>query len=147
MVPRRVDVVVAPDSLHYTRSGAVTGRIHLRCVAADGAIREYPEADWNDFPVPVLAWWLDELSRAADGGGTCRFMEGPHEFTLTPAGAHLLRLRAGGGVWEVAAADFEASLRRAAALTLAECERRGWSSRDVFELRRAAGRPTHYPAD
>ena len=127
----------------------MTGRLWLRAAAVD-----FPEPGWFDCPVPVLAWWLKSLANAAENGAaTCRFMDGPHEFTLRGASAtaaggerHCVLRTSDGDAWAIAGAEFAASLRAAAAATLAECDRRGWASRDILELRHAVRRAGHHRA-
>jgi hypothetical protein len=134
--PVSVDVIVIPESFQLTTGGAVTGQFWLRFAAPVGTPRAVPEANWFDFPVPVLSWWLEALARVAAGADAAlRFMDGPHVLTLAPSSAGLLLFRGEGFEEQAPAAPFEASLRAVAMLTLAECERRGWSSRDILELR------------
>ncbi|HET7550630.1 MAG TPA: hypothetical protein VFK04_05025 [Gemmatimonadaceae bacterium] len=134
--PVNVDVVVMPESFQLTTGGAVTGQLWLHFAMPVGIPRAVPEANWFDFPVPVLSWWLEALARVASGSDAAlRFMDGPYVLALMPSSAGLLLFRGEGFEEEAPVASFEASLRAAAMLTLAECERRGWSSRDILELR------------
>jgi hypothetical protein len=131
-----VDVIVIPESFQLTTSGAVTGQLWLRFAAPVGTPRAAPEANWFDFPAPVLSWWLEALARVASGAeAALRFMDGPYVLTLAPSSAGLLLFRGEGFEERAPVAKFAASLRAAAMLTLAECERRHWSSRDILELR------------
>jgi len=115
----------------------VTGQLWLEIeVAADAPVAD-PEVGWCDFPVPVLTWWLDALaSLGTTSVATCRFMDGPRSFVVE-AGDGRFEVR--GEEWSCAPerADFEAALRGAAVAVLSECERQGWSSRDLLDLRRA----------
>jgi hypothetical protein len=132
-----VRVVVPLESLRRATSGAVTGQLWLEVeVAADECVA-YPEAGWWDFPVPVLTWWLDALaSLGAPSVATCRFMDGPHVFTVEEVDA---RLKLQNDRWSCASTRpaFDGVLRGAALAVLAECDRQGWSSRDILDLRRA----------
>lgn len=37
-----------------------------------------PEKDWNDFPLIILGWWLDEIIKLEfEGAAKLSFMDGP----------------------------------------------------------------------
>jgi hypothetical protein len=69
------------------RVHAETGRTlaDLHVTAGDGA--PFPADDWRDFPVIVLAWWLDGWRRLRDSGATVSnsFMNGPFAFEAGPS--------------------------------------------------------------
>jgi hypothetical protein len=57
---------------------ACTGNIYI---AIDG--KAFPEAEWNDFPLVVGAWWLDAVTGALLRPGRsalCSFMDGSFIF-------------------------------------------------------------------
>jgi hypothetical protein len=148
LAPERFEIVVRPASLDRSGSGSTTGPIWMRHAARDEAPQDFPETNWSDFPVVILAWWLDALA-ALEGAeveeATCTFMDGPFEFRVAPAEPTLARVRCfGRGIdADELVADFRASaatlrkaVRAAAAAVLDECDRRGWAGRDVPELRR-----------
>jgi hypothetical protein len=80
-----IAIVVDPASLKREASGNVVGALALRGEAA-----EFPMAGWFDFPVVVLAWWIQglfELSSGTSESFQGLFMEGPYAFTVrTDAG-------------------------------------------------------------
>lgn len=66
-------------SIELTAS-SVAARIWIEL---DGV--SFPEASWYDFPVPILTWWIDELSkllRGENGQAVLQFMDGPYEVRL-----------------------------------------------------------------
>lgn len=149
MAPEHVEVVVAPRSFDRSTPGAITGPIWLRHGRRGERRADFPEAGWTDFPVRILGGWLDDLAGLAGGAvaeAPCHFMDGPYEFTVADAGRSLLRLRCARrdldelalvAEFDTPAAAFFDALRSAATAALAECERRGWTDRDVDDLRRA----------
>lgn len=162
MSPESVEIVVVPRSLDRSTAGGITGPIWLRHGGCAERAADFPEANWVDFPVVILGWWLTELGMLARGGtkrAACRFMDGPVYFTAADAGPTLLRVRClerrmnmdGDAVeaeFVVVAAKLYASVRAAALAVLAECDRRGWSDdRDVDALRRAVRESPGQPAD
>src|SRR5688572_3706114 len=55
--------------------GSIAGVVSVR-----GIDRCFPSGDWSDFPVVILAWWLEPVSRILEGKSNfweCRFMDGP----------------------------------------------------------------------
>ena len=149
LAPEHVEIVVAPASLDRSGSSSVTGSIWLRHGRRDEPYEAFPEADWTDFPVVILAWWLDAFAALESSDATeaeCRFMDGPFEFHLMTDAPTLLRVRClGRGItpgevvadFRTPAASVREALHRAANAVLAECDRRGWRGRDVEQLRRA----------
>jgi len=159
-----VDVVVDATALVRTESGRVAGPIWLR----DGdevTQADFPEVGWVDFPVAVLVSWLSNLQRLTravpSSGGSmsaCHFMEGPYYFTVRP--------EKGGGwqvrcfeerersaqrqrpvhEWRTGSSAFLASAVRAGRAVLAECDTRGWWSRDTEALRRCLESGSQYRA-
>ena len=70
------------NALERRPNGAVVGSIW---VGGDTPGAAFPEMDWSDFPVALLATWLPALRRLAARGQTaeCHFMDGPYHFTVT----------------------------------------------------------------
>jgi hypothetical protein len=108
----------------------------------------FPEEDWNDFPIVVLGWWLEEikkLSRCGPGTtGRVRFMDGPFECALSFTGPDTLNLSfvdEGSrpaqmvGSAETSLGAFLAESIRVASELLKVCEHKGWKSRDIDRLR------------
>jgi hypothetical protein len=148
-----VDVVVDATALTRNDSGTIAGPIWLRDGDADTQA-DFPEAGWVDFPVALLAAWLRELQRLAralpssGAVSACHFMDGPYYFTVhvESAGAWQVRCfearersrRAERPVheWRTGSSAFLTSAVRAGRAVLAQCDSRGWWSRDTEALRR-----------
>jgi hypothetical protein len=158
-----VDVVVDATALTRNASGTIAGPIWLR----DGDAHtqaDFPEVGWVDLPVAVLASWvsdLQRLARALPSSGTvsaCHFMEGPYYFTVRAesAGGWLVRCfeaRERGArteravhEWRTGSSAFLASAVRAGRAVLAQCDARGWWSRDTEALRRCLEAGSQYRA-
>ena len=125
------------STLRRSEHGSVTGVVAIR---ADGGT--FPEVRWNDFPVVILSWWLEPVSRILQGTTRvweCRFMEGPLSVRLE---------QRRGDTWSlvgfrnsrveftatVSCRAFIRSLLDAACQILRECQHRGWQSRDIETL-------------
>jgi hypothetical protein len=54
----------------------------------------FPEAEWSDFPVALLASWIPAFRRLRARGETadCHFMDGPYRFTVATGNADLWRV-------------------------------------------------------
>ena len=132
-------VSVDPATLQRSSQGTITGIIMLRL-----GDRWLPEPSWSDFPVILLTWWIEALTRPLSARSTssrCQFMDGSFAFvvargaddqwSIAPVinGQGRSPVRIDGGV-------FVRSVGRAAADVVTECERRGWES-DVARLRSA----------
>jgi hypothetical protein len=148
-----VDVVVDVTALSRNDSGSVVGPIWLRDADPD-AQADFPEVGWVDFPVAVLVAWVSDLRRltstlpssAADIA--CHFMDGPYYFTVRVERAGGWRVRCFEArersrraqrpvhEWRTASSAFLASAVRAARAVLAQCDARGWWSRETEALRR-----------
>lgn len=135
-----VEVVVDARSLSRSPSGSISGRIFLR-----GPAGEFPDADWFDFPVVVLSWWIEGLTRIASGHGrsfTGVFMDGPFSFTVRLVSGNVAELLWGTRDHPVTVQQIELrSLLMSAASAGAEvaqvCHTNGWSGRDVQVLEQA----------
>jgi hypothetical protein len=56
----------------------------------------FPAADWRDFPVIVLTWWLNDYATMREQGSpvSSSFMNGPYEVEISPlVDGQSLRLR------------------------------------------------------
>jgi hypothetical protein len=149
LAPERFEIVVRPASLDRSGSGRITGPVWVRHARRGEAPQDFPEENWSDFPVVILAWWLDALAALESAEveeATCTFMDGPFEFRVARAEPTLLHVRCfGRGIdaddpvadFRAPAAGLHNAVRAAADAVLAECDRRGWAGRDVPELRRA----------
>lgn len=135
-----MDIALEPKAFARAQSGAITGPIWLR---HEGIA--FPEKGWSDFPVIVLGWWLTQLLALGQGARSalCSFMDGPYDFSVSTEAPGLFRLKLTQrgaktnslvSEFTIDASALRASLLAAAASTLAECDRRGWSGRDVEDL-------------
>lgn len=138
------EIIATPTT--FSRSeGIVRGQIVLRIGSAD-----YPAANWHDFPVAVLVAWCGELSTLLKGDAdliSMHFMDGPFVAHLRRKSASEGQLRfewrheAGASALLDVGVELEALARsvvHAADLTLRECMRQGWWSRDEETLQTAA---------
>ncbi len=79
-----ISVHVPVKTLTISGRGAINGVISLRVGDC-----YFPEREWNDFPVVILKWWLDEMSLLWRGqqedkdGIACAFMDGDFYFTVS----------------------------------------------------------------
>jgi hypothetical protein len=132
------EVILEPVSLDRAASGAITGRLALRIGDA-----WFPDPQWHDVPVVVLARWLRELIRPLSASGAfarCGFMEGPVAFRVvrqTTGGWSVVLVE---GTREHPETEVDGwalirSISTAADRLLAECARRGWRGEDVEDLR------------
>jgi hypothetical protein len=127
------------SSLKAGRAGSVTGEIWF-----DGDF-PFPEVGWSDFPIEVLAWWLELLGKLASGEittGQVSFMDGPYRIRALVSG-DVLRVEflsehpgvhGGSRVTSLASALTHA-IATAIAL-LDECRRRTWNSEAISNLQR-----------
>jgi hypothetical protein len=138
-----VEVVVDVSTLTRSGGGNVTGEIFLRGPAGD-----FPETRWNDFPVVILGWWIDCLTKAvAHDLSSIRglFMDGPFAFTIKRTSGQSGRIAWGNRDDElpVGELDLSAFLRsavQAGKLVSAECRSLGWVNDDLETLERVIAR-------
>jgi hypothetical protein len=158
-----VDVVVDATTLVRRESGTIAGPIWLRDGDPD-VQADFPEVGWVDLPLAVLASWIQELqrlTRTLPSSGvetTCRFMDGPYYFMVhvESAGGWLVRCfevrerPAGAGhpvhEWRTGSSAFLASAVRAGRAVLAQCDARGWWTRETEALRRCLESGSQYRA-
>ena len=134
-----IKVVVDTASLCRAQTGGITGRVCLSGPAGD-----FPESEWSDFPVVVLAWWVEGLCDLASGRATefrGLFMDGPFSFTVKTGPGRTARVSYGSrdeettiGIQPIDSLLESALL--AGKLVAAECSRRQWESNDLETLRR-----------
>lgn len=131
-------IIVDLESLALAH-GAITGRIH-----ASNETTAFPEADWNDFVVVVLGWWLAAAARVLNGTKSrdlLHFMDGPYwiEMFHRPGANVTLTLQAGARrrtveTWTCDPAAIHRELVRSAGAVLATCATRGWDTADTATL-------------
>jgi len=141
-------VEVDTSTLERSSHGSITGVVSVR---VDNT--SFPDTSWSDFPVVILSWWLEPVSRILQGKTrvwNCRFMDGPisvrleqqHDDTWTFLG---LRGELVEFTVKVSCRAFIHSLLDASRRILEECKRRGWQSRDI-EILDSAVRTIHNDA-
>jgi hypothetical protein len=77
-----------PSTFAKSAQGLVTGEISARL-----GDRAFPDAQWNDFVVVIMSWWLEEMREFLTGIAAtvnCRFMDGPYWFVIGHATEHTL---------------------------------------------------------
>jgi hypothetical protein len=134
-------IVVNMNSIERGRSGAITGRVHLRLGG-----EAFPESEWNDFVVILLGAWLRAVVALVAQGRrqeSMMFMDGPYFVRVTAGPPARFSWRACArrkhGTITLASGELDASellrdLTDAARAVADECRRREWSNRDVDEL-------------
>ena len=138
-----VDVVADTSSLECSKMGSITGRVFLR-----GPTGEFPGRGWSDFPVVILAWWIEGLADVITGKNRSfegLFMDGPYAFIVERGVGTSGRLAWGhrGQEASVGILDIAAFLRSAvdAGQQVADaCRAHHWTSRDLDTLERAVAR-------
>lgn len=135
------EVVVEPGRLTRSGTGSITGPLVVRA----GEV-VFPAAEWHDFPVVVLSWWLEESRRlGAKGIGEFLFMDGPFLFTVhtnRDSGARVcFQERQVAGTYPIAeaavpVASVISAIESAARGVFVTCQGRGWHNDDVEHFRR-----------
>jgi hypothetical protein len=133
-----VEVIVDPSTLRpSTLSGNVTGIIYL-CTGAE----HFPDAQWSDFPVIVLGWWIAGLLKIVHGGAGAFesfFMAGPYAFVVEATGGAgaSITLRSREAAAHVLPIDVRALLVSAAAAgaeVAHACRAAGWLNDDLRRI-------------
>ncbi len=138
-----VEVVADTASLERSKMGSITGRVFLR-----GPTSDFPEQGWSDFPVVILAWWIEGLTNVVTGKSRSfqgLFMDGPYTFVVERGVGTTGRLAWGerGQEASVGILDIAALLRsavRAGQLVADACRSHHWTSSDLDTLERAVAR-------
>src|SRR5262247_2422017 len=111
----------------------------------------FPDEGWEDFPVKILGWWLNEvkpliINRA--GSCKCLFMDGDYKFDISVLGKELWRFNFTEGRLDEKGEDVEECLMEkevipkvfiselisAASTVVGLCRRNGWESKDLTTL-------------
>lgn len=108
----------------------------------------FPEEGWSDFPVVILAWWIEGLAGLVAGRERSfqgHFMDGPFAFVLERGAGAAGRIAWGENRTHVSVGIVEvASLLRSAVTAgrqvAQECQARQWSNRDLETLERVIAR-------
>jgi hypothetical protein len=149
-ISERVSVMVEASALQRTtsKSASILGPVWLRHDSVGSAPTDFPETQWSDFVVIILAWWFEGVRELHRGAAEVelRFMDGPLLFRVAleepmrykiSCIINTLQGEDSFGEWRTSRAHFDASLHEAALAILAECNHRGWKSRDVDVLQAA----------
>lgn len=131
---------IGTERFGQSAAGLVYGGLHIQL-----GEQEFPDLSWTDFVVVVLAWWCRALARVLEGEGSpveVRFMEGPYLAMIGPAKdqtLHLELIEAGKSRRVLSEADVLSdplveSAIQSAELTIVECRKRDWWSKDADEL-------------
>lgn len=133
-------VVVKPESFQRSARGQITGEIW---VSVGGDV--FPGPRWSDLVVAVLHGWLYEaLEFSRDGPDTIRlhFMDGPFAIDVERQDSTRCQVtflerpnKEAIVASYVSARQVMTALVATACIVLEECEVRGWTSRDVVELK------------
>jgi hypothetical protein len=123
-------VSVDLSSIEHWLSGSITGRI---CLSVGDVY--FPESEWSDYPVVLLAWWLVALDGAAP---VLRFMDGPFSVKLS-RGLNSAQLVRGESViattMNIDVEKLHRSVRGAARAVVARCDQLGASGDEIDALR------------
>lgn len=79
----KIKIPIDNSTFRITSSGLVTGEVWVAV-----SEKEFPEARWNDFVLPILSWWCEgflELKSHKDDGVEFTFMDGPYTFYISKA--------------------------------------------------------------
>jgi hypothetical protein len=142
-----VRVHVSLKNIARSSSGAVTGPIWL---ATDEPGNAFPEVEWSDSPIILLANWIPAVRRlfARGEAAECHFLEGPYRFTVGAASAGIWRVTcfetletpsATNAVaeWGATPDGFLESAISAARMLLGYCDSRSLWNDDTERLRKA----------
>ena len=150
-MPEHAELCVDHVTLQRAQGGRIDGTIWFRVAR----LPAFPDEDWFDFPVAVVAGLVQALeSVEATGRGSAIFFDGPFEVRLasSDSGAVLQLVERKFGPRGVPVPDrvtdvaidwdiFAAHVRERAGELLAECSRRGLDSPDGDDIRAALSRP------
>ncbi len=138
-----IEVAVNTKTLARSAGGAITGEIYLR-----SAGESFPDGRWSDFPVVLLAWWIDGLHKVATGQQASyvgHFMDGPYAFVVKRGEGSTVQVAWGERENEESVEDVDICALQRSAVTagqhvVAACHVRGWSCRDLESLEQAVAR-------
>jgi hypothetical protein len=136
-------------TMERAASGSITGAIWIQL----GDIA-FPEQAWNDFAVVILGWWTNEAAALIAGTktrGEFSFMDGPFSVSIAADREdwklECTRRRRSGTTAEhtghSTATAVRDALLHASEAVLAVCDKNGWQSSDIDELRRSRGALAH----
>jgi hypothetical protein len=136
-------IAVSQDSFRLSNAGVVTG---INYINVDG--QSFPSPGWYDFPVVILGWWLESITRLGANPALtveCLFMDGPFYFTLSSRASLTWTVAckertSAGECLIIPAITFDSecvskAIIGAASLISAACERQAWDSEDLATLK------------
>lgn len=140
-----IEIVADISSLKRSAKGSITGLIFLR--GPNGA---FPQKQWSDFSVVILAWWIEGLTEVVDKRKHSfegMFMDGPYAFRIESSNGRTGQIAWGkrGEETAVGTVDVPTLLRSAidaGKLVSEACRVQNWSGRDVKNLEEAIARAT-----
>jgi hypothetical protein len=140
-----IEIVADNSSLKRSAMGSITGLIFLR--GPNGA---FPQEQWSDFSVVILAWWIEGLTEVVDNQKHSfegMFMDGPYAFRVESENGQNGQIAWGKRGEEVAVGtvnvpDLLRSAIVAGRLVSEACRVQNWSGRDVKNLEVAIARTT-----
>lgn len=131
-------IIVDLGSLELAH-GVITGKIHV-----SNTTFSFPEAEWNDFVVVILGWWVAAAAQVLDGTkprDSLQFMDGPYSIEIShcSGGNVTLTLQASARrrtveTWTCDPGAIHRELIRSAGAVLATCETKGWRTADTTTL-------------
>lgn len=132
---------VRVETQKYEKGQNVTGPIWIELAG-----QAFPSSHWDDFPVIILGWWLQELHNLSTGTVNrveCHYMDGPYHFEITSSKSLWMVkcLRREEVLVETKIEniqDFIRSFVESAKAVLNLCDDRGWRSADLEQLRTAS---------
>ena len=139
-MPEHAELCVDHVTLQRAQSGRIDGTIWFRVAR----LPAFPDEDWFDFPVAVVAGLVQALeSVEALGRGSAIFFDGPFEVRLAGSDsvAVLQLVERKFGPRGVPAPDRVTDVRALAGELVDECSRRDLDSPDSDDIRAALSRP------
>jgi len=138
-----VEVVVKTQTLVRSASGSITGEIFLR-----SSNEAFPDDRWSDFPVVILAWWIEGLNGLVvekEKLYVGSFMDGPYAFVVEVGMGVAAQIAWGERSAEVAVGNINVKDLLRSAVTagqcvVAACHAKGWSGTDLEGLEDALAR-------
>ena len=132
-----VAIKVDTATLSMSSLGSITG-----VIAFCESNLWFPSLNWRDFPVVILAWWLEPVPRIIQRKTQvweCRFMDGPLFLELAEQKDDIWSMTGSRNDSvefdaTVSCQSFIRTLLSAAREVLGTCSQRGWQNRDIEVL-------------
>jgi hypothetical protein len=138
-----IEAFVNTESLERSVRGSITGEISLR-----SDTDHFPDPRWSDFPVVLLAWWIDGLHEVAIGRENSfvgHFMDGPYAFIVKRGAGNATTIAWGTRdeeepIGDVDVRALQLSVIAAGQRVVAVCHAKGWPGKDLESLEQALAR-------